>query len=537
MADPQLLNHRYHILQPLGSGGFGETFLAEDTQMPSGRRCVIKQLKPVTDNPKIYQVVQERFQREAAILEELGTAHPQIPTLYAYFRENDLFYLVQEWIEGQTLTDYVHRHGPMRESSVRAMLISLLSVLEYVHSKQIVHRDIKPDNIMLRSSNLEPVLLDFGAVKETMGTILSQSGNPTRSVVVGTPGFMASEQAVGRPIYSSDLYALGLTAIFCLTGKVPQEFSTDPLSGNLLWRSQVPTITPSFANTLEKAIQSHPDKRFVTAGEMRSALNLISHTGACAPVVEQLPTTIISGQSTQPPPTVVSSSPVPQAQASTILSPAQSISPTALPSPSKMPEWAKAVLMGGIIGSCIIAGLVLSKVLNSSADNKPDNPTPVETQTTTTDSTSRSESESQSEPQNPVSEPIPDITEAKAVGLVEQWLQSKSKIFAPPYNRDAARSLTTGALLADLIKPDGPINWLQNNNAYYQYGIQRIDSVDRFEADEKNATIELVVTEDATLYKNGNPDPDNAYFTTSRYRYTLKQEDQKLKISWYQKIE
>lgn len=94
----QILNNRYRIINTLASGGFGETFLAQDTQMPSGRFCVIKQLKPIVNNPQIYQLVQERFQREAAILEELGETNNQIPRLYAYFTENGQFYLVQEWI-------------------------------------------------------------------------------------------------------------------------------------------------------------------------------------------------------------------------------------------------------------------------------------------------------------------------------------------------------------------------------------------------------------------------------------------------------
>ncbi len=86
-----LLNNRYQVIQTLGGGGFGETFLAEDTQMPSRRRCVIKQLKPIQDNPQVYQLVQQRFQREAAILEELGDGSDQIPRLYAYFSEMDNF--------------------------------------------------------------------------------------------------------------------------------------------------------------------------------------------------------------------------------------------------------------------------------------------------------------------------------------------------------------------------------------------------------------------------------------------------------------
>ncbi len=148
-----LLNNRYQVLRVLGSGGFGETFLAEDTQMPSNRRCVIKQLKPVANNPQVYQLVQQRFQQEAAILEELGDRNNQIPNLYAYFIDNGQFYLVQEYIEGHTLTQKIQQQGVLHESAVKGILIDILPVLEFIHSKRIVHRDIKPDNIILRFSD------------------------------------------------------------------------------------------------------------------------------------------------------------------------------------------------------------------------------------------------------------------------------------------------------------------------------------------------------------------------------------------------
>lgn len=222
MMKSTLLNNRYRVIQVLASGGFGETFLAEDTQMPSKRKCVIKQLKPLENNDQIYKLVQERFQREAALLEKLGDSKNQIPQLYAYFTYDDQFYLIQEYIKGETLAKKKKKEGILSENSVKEILINILPVLEYIHSKRIVHRDIKPDNIIIRSSDRQPVLIDFGAVKETMQTVIAVSENSTKSIVIGTPGFMPSEQSAGRPVYSSDLYSLGLTAIYLLTGKIPQ---------------------------------------------------------------------------------------------------------------------------------------------------------------------------------------------------------------------------------------------------------------------------------------------------------------------------
>lgn len=268
----QLLNNHYQILQKLGEGGFGTTYLAEDTQMPSRRRCVIKQLKPLDNDPQIYQLIQERFQREAAILEDLGQKSEQIPQLYAYCEEQGQFYLVQEYIDGETLSTKVFLNGVLGEAAVREILLKLLPVLEYVHAYGIVHRDIKPDNIILRRGDGVPVLIDFGAVKETMGTMMSASGSPTSSIVIGTPGFMPSEQSIGRPVYASDIYALGLTAIYLLTVKTPQELGTDPLTGEIQWRQYAPGVSPSLAMVLDKAIKSHHQERFPTTQSMQKAL-------------------------------------------------------------------------------------------------------------------------------------------------------------------------------------------------------------------------------------------------------------------------
>ncbi len=273
-----LLNNRYQVIQVIGAGGFGETFLAEDVHMPSRRRCVIKQLKPITNNdPQTYQIIQQRFEREAATLEYLGESCNQIPKLYAYFSENGQFYLVQEWIHGQTLTKIVEAKGFESETTVRQILLSLLSVLDYVHSKGIIHRDIKPENIILRSVDGQPVLIDFGAVKETIRSVVNSPGYPTRSLVIGTPGYMPSEQAVGRPVYATDIYSLGLTAIYLLTGKHPQELLTDLKTGEILWQAHTPNVSSQLAAVLNQAIKPHAGDRYSTASKMLYALQSASY--------------------------------------------------------------------------------------------------------------------------------------------------------------------------------------------------------------------------------------------------------------------
>ncbi|MEM7580732.1 MAG: serine/threonine-protein kinase, partial [Cyanobacteria bacterium P01_A01_bin.80] len=273
----KLLNNRYQVIQVLGAGGFGETFLAEDTYLPSRRRCVIKQLKPLADDPKTYQKIQQKFEREAATLEFLGEGSEQIPNLFAYFSEDGLFYLVQEWIQGETLTDIVETKGCLDEKSLRDILRSLLTVLEYVHSKGIIHRDIKPDNIILRNSNNKPVLIDFGAVKETIRTAINPSANPTQSMVIGTPGYMPIEQMLGHAVFATDIYSLGLTAIYLLTGKHPQELEANPQTGELIWEDSAVGVTDSLKQVLNQAINPNIPSRFSTASKMLYALQ--SNTG------------------------------------------------------------------------------------------------------------------------------------------------------------------------------------------------------------------------------------------------------------------
>ncbi|BAY21347.1 serine/threonine kinase [Calothrix sp. NIES-2100] len=350
-----LLNNRYQVIQTLGGGGFGETFLAEDTQMPSKRRCVIKQLKPIQNNPQIYQLVQERFQREAAILEDLGGATDQIPSLYAYFQSEGQFYVVQELIEGQTLTAKMQQQGLFSESAVREILVNLLPVLEYIHTKRIIHRDIKPDNIILRDRDQKPVLIDFGAVRETMGTVFNSQGNPTSSIVIGTPGYMPSEQAMGRPVFSSDIYSLGMTAIYLLTGIQPPQLETDPRTGEIIWSQHALNVSPTFAGVIDHAIAYHPRDRFASAREMLQALQIGANT--FPPTQPYQPPQVAPTQQT------ISVSPAASHQQNTIpVSPAPSHQP---PNPHPPNNEQKGVLIasliaGGLIGGAIVIGFALN---------------------------------------------------------------------------------------------------------------------------------------------------------------------------------
>ncbi len=267
-----LLKDRYRILDTLGRGGFGETYLVEDLDLPSKRKCVLKQLNPIVKQSEISSWMKERFQREAAILEELGEGNSQIPRLYAYFTEQGKFYLVQEWIEGETLAQKHQREGNLEPWQVQKILVQLLPALDYLHQRRIVHRDLKPENIILRHSDRLPVLIDFGAVKEAMSTTVNHNKSSSLSISIGTPGYMSSEQAAGRPAYSSDLYSLGLTAIFLLTGKSPQDLETDPHTGEIIWQQYATNVSPNLVTVLDKAIKFHPRDRFNSAAEMLSVL-------------------------------------------------------------------------------------------------------------------------------------------------------------------------------------------------------------------------------------------------------------------------
>jgi serine/threonine protein kinase len=264
----QFLVNRYRIIQFIGSGAFGTTYLALDTRRPGNPTCVVKQLLPSPKMGKNLKVAQRRFTREAQILEKLGK-HSQIPQLFAYFEENKQFYLVEEYIPGYPLSSELTVGWKWNEEKTINLITELLYVLGFIHSHGVIHRDIKPGNIIRRQSDGKLILIDFGAVKEINE---ADPGSQTRTMATGTPAYMPLEQFQGNPKPNSDIYAVGMIAIQALTGVHPRELpvikNIDCLdSGYLYWQKMV-KLRPELAKIIDKMILDDYHLRYQSSTEV-----------------------------------------------------------------------------------------------------------------------------------------------------------------------------------------------------------------------------------------------------------------------------
>ena len=285
----ELFRERYQIIKVLAAGGFGVTYLAQDGGIPGNPLCVIKQLCPKVSNPLALERAKRRFRKEAKVLAKVGS-HSQIPRLLDYFTINDGFYLVQEYIAGQVLTKEVRRYGPQSERHVKQFLQEILPVVKFIHQCRIIHRDIKPPNIIRCADDGRLVLIDFGAVRECLGELGEGSYHTPITQFVGTPGFAPPEQQALRPTYSSDIYALGMTCLFLLTGKTPIEFDSDPRTGNVLWQHLV-SASDHFTTVLDKMLKPDVVDRYETADELMRSLSLEAHFEELSPGLSYQPRT------------------------------------------------------------------------------------------------------------------------------------------------------------------------------------------------------------------------------------------------------
>ena len=274
----RLLSSRYRIVRVLGSGGFGHTYVTQDTQRPGQPLCVLKHLSFASHNPAILQQARRMFLSEAETLEKLGE-HDQIPRLLAYFEEDEEFYLVQEFIEGHPLSDELLPGKKLSEAQVMLLLEDVLGILEFVHAQNVIHRDIKPENLIRRDRDQKLVLIDFGAVKTIEHTIAEATGISEFSMPVYTSGYGASEQCLGKPRFSSDIYALGVIGIQALTGARPVQLPQDPNTCELVWRDLI-EVRQELATVLEKMTKFHFNQRYQTATEALEALQQLHQIGS-----------------------------------------------------------------------------------------------------------------------------------------------------------------------------------------------------------------------------------------------------------------
>jgi serine/threonine protein kinase len=316
-----VLQNRYRIIQILGQGGFGRTYLAED-QRRFNELCAIKELISTVTEASAWEKAQELFHREAAILYQME--HPQVPKFRERFEQDQRLCLVQDYVAGKTYRDLLAERQAVNqtftEAEVLQLLRSLLPVLEHIHSRGIIHRDISPENIILRDSDAKPVLIDFGVVKE-LATRLQSPNNTLPVTTVGKLGYSPSEQMqTGRAYPSSDLYALAVTAIVLLTGREPNAlFDENQLTWN--WQRWV-RVNPRFAQVLNRMLNNIPSDRYQSATSVIQALQVVDQPNVPTPDVSNLQTMAVGRSPNPVSPPAYSNKPdpvIPPSRASSVL--------------------------------------------------------------------------------------------------------------------------------------------------------------------------------------------------------------------------
>ena len=580
----QLLDGRYRIASKLGEGGFGHTYLAHDTRIPNEPLCVVKHLKPASSDRDYLKIANRLFTSEAQTLAQLGN-HDRIPRLLAYFEEASEFYLVEEFVEGRSLELELVRGYRLSDQQVFQILDDLLSIVEYTHSHGVIHRDIKPDNIIRRRSDGKLVLIDFGAIKQVQ-TQINQEGQTAATVAIGTLGYMPSEQAQGKPRPNSDLYAIGVICIQALTGLPPRELQEDYQTGELIWQHLVPNKS-GLVDVLAKMTRYHYKDRYESASEIRKLLATLGDrqlpnqpvsnaaNGLQSTIVNvnsnnnsDLGTELLSNSPPTIPPTEVYK-PIQPLPAPT--PPIPTVAVNRHPAPEQLsPQTVQAyapqtnsndgsnrskkglwiAVWGGAFATAIAIGVAIAtqkpspqpiaeKTSTNSSNNAAIAPSPIAT--TAIPSPQASIEPTASPTPSPTAKasvsptpkaspkvPIEPLSEADAVAIVNNLVASKNQMFAPPFDRQLLAELTTGEAYE---KRKGSIDWLQNNNAFYSYGEFTVSRAGSFGIQDNQANITVEIFESPTLYVNGKIDRTQSQPSRGRYICTLIFEDGKWKIA------
>ena len=263
LVEQEELIGSYQILRTLGRGGMGTTYLVWDKNQKNQGAPLLLVLKEMNADMMRIAKARELFEREARVLKSLD--HPGIPKYYDFFVENDRKYLVMELIHGHNLEQFIYQRGALDQERAIKWMIQVCTILTYLHNLHppLVHRDVKPANLILRNLDSRLMLLDFGAVKE-LGTSLE-----TR---IGVEGYSAPEQYRGKPCPQSDIYGVGATIIFLITGKTPMQYYRYKGAKYEFDIASIPNLTPQLGKVVEKACRSDFRDRYQNAEELSEAL-------------------------------------------------------------------------------------------------------------------------------------------------------------------------------------------------------------------------------------------------------------------------
>ena len=573
----QLLDGRYRIASKLGEGGFGHTYLAHDTRIPNEPLCVVKHLKPANSDREYLKVANRLFTSEAQTLAQLGN-HDRIPRLLAYFDEASEFYLVEEFVEGRSLELELVRGYRLSDPQVFQILDDLLGIVEYTHSHGVIHRDIKPDNIIRRKSDGKLVLIDFGAIKQVQ-TQLHQEGQTAATVAIGTLGYMPSEQAQGKPRPNSDLYAIGVIGIQALTGLPPRELQEDYQTGELIWQHLVPNKS-GLVDVLAKMTRYHYKDRYESAAEVRQILAALGDrkspnqpvsnaaNGLQSTIVSvnknnsDLGTELLSNSPPTIPPTEIATpiKPLPASMGSMQTVAVNRHPAYEQPSPQTVQAfapnqnsnnggnssnkglwiavWGVPLAIATAIGVAIATQRpnpqpIAEKLSANSSNNPAITPSPIATTAIASPPASIEPTATAIPTPSPTPKAVPKVAiaplaEAEAVAIVNNLVASKNKMFAPPFDQQLLAELTTGEAYE---KRKESIDWLQSNNAFYRYGEFTVSRAGSFGIQDNQANIIVEIFESPTLYVNGKIDRTQSQPSRGRYICTLIFEDGKWKIA------
>ncbi len=430
---------RYKIIRTLGGGGFGETFVAEDLQLPDRMHCVVKRLQPQSNDPFVLQTARRLFETEAKVLHMLGK-HSQIPQLLAHFEENQEFYLVQELIVGNSLAEELTQ--PMPESYVLELLLDILPILEFVHQQNVIHRDLKPANLICRHQDGKLVLIDFGAVKQIRNQLSTPDATNIASnvtVAIGTPGYMPSEQSSGKPRPCSDIYALGAIAIQALTGLPPERLADDPATGEIVWHQLAP-VSPGLTAVIDRMVRYDFRTRYQSAKEVLEALEYLGK-----PISQPIAATEVSSHPNRSNPNYPSQPTLPTVA---IAPPNQShygFNSQSNSNQSRFP-WKMTLGIGSIVAIAAAIPVVMLNLPKSPqlaqvvkdpnvntptnpnhSNNKPDIPTPIPTPSVPTSPETLQTSETISKT-NPLQTSEPDFDFLSSQTITEKDLEGLSEI-------------------------------------------------------------------------------------------------------------